>query len=164
MNINAIIYEVLETYTASAGLKGIKLYSRLDDHGKCLADVDKDLTLQVIDNLISNALKFSPAESIIWVKTFERMDSVILEIQDEGPGITKEDMPRLFTKNGVLSARPTGNEASNGLGLFIVKKYMEKMNGKAWCQSTPGQGTIFFLEFKTLLNKEEEGTVGFKFR
>jgi signal transduction histidine kinase len=71
-----------------------------------------------------------------------------MEIEDEGPGIPGEDMPRLFQKHQKLHARPTGGESSTGLGLSIVKKYVEAMEGKVWCESEFGQGATFIVEFQ----------------
>ncbi len=68
-------------------------------------------------------------------------------IRDEGPGMTKDDMKKIFGKFQKLSAKPTGNEKSTGLGLSIVKKYVETMDGKVWCESEHSKGASFFVEF-----------------
>ena len=69
------------------------------------------------------------------------------EIKDEGPGLTEEDKKKIFGKFQRLSAKPTGGEQSTGLGLSIVKKYVEAMNGKVWCESEQGKGANFIVEF-----------------
>jgi signal transduction histidine kinase len=69
-----------------------------------------------------------------------------IEIQDEGPGISPEDMKTMFRKFTRLSARPTGGEHSTGLGLSMVKKMLEAMNGKVWCESELGKGATFIVE------------------
>jgi two-component system, sensor histidine kinase and response regulator len=69
-----------------------------------------------------------------------------VEIQDEGPGISQDDMKKLFGKFARLSARPTGGEHSTGLGLSIVKKMVEAMNGNVWCESELGKGATFIVE------------------
>jgi signal transduction histidine kinase len=71
-----------------------------------------------------------------------------LEVDDEGPGIMEEDKPKLFRKFQKLHAQPTAGESSTGLGLSIVKKYVEAMNGKVWCESEYGKGAKFIVEFK----------------
>ena len=71
-----------------------------------------------------------------------------LEIEDEGPGILEEDKPKLFQKFQKLNARPTDGESSTGLGLSIVKKYVEAMNGNVRCESEIGKGTKFIVEFQ----------------
>jgi signal transduction histidine kinase len=71
---------------------------------------------------------------------------VRIEVQDEGPGISDEDMKRLFGKFARLSAQPTGGEHSTGLGLSIVKKMVEAMHGHVWCESELGAGARFIVE------------------
>ena len=65
---------------------------------------------------------------------------------DEGPGISEEDLKKMFGKYMRLSARPTGGESSNGLGLSIVKRLAERMSGTVCCDSRLGQGATFVLE------------------
>jgi len=69
------------------------------------------------------------------------------EIQDEGPGLSDADQEQLFGQFTRLTPKPTGEEHSTGLGLFIVKKMMESMQGKVWCESVLGQGATFIVEF-----------------
>ena len=70
-----------------------------------------------------------------------------IKVQDEGEGISPKDIKKLFGKFARLSARPTGGEHSTGLGLSIVKKMVEAMNGKVWCESELGKGATFIVEF-----------------
>jgi signal transduction histidine kinase len=70
-----------------------------------------------------------------------------IEVQDEGPGLSEADKAKLFGKFTRLSARPTGGEHSTGLGLSIVKKLVEAMNGRVWCESELGMGAKFVVEF-----------------
>jgi two-component system, sensor histidine kinase and response regulator len=102
---------------------------------------------QVLDNLISNAIKFSPSKKKI--SATMRRDSAHVEchIQDEGPGFTEEDKARMFHRYARLSARPTGGEPSTGLGLSIAKKLVHAMRGELTCHSTPGEGATFILRF-----------------
>ena len=67
------------------------------------------------------------------------------EVQDEGPGFNQKDYCQLFGKFARLSPRPTGDEHSTGLGLFIVKKLVEAMNGKVRCESELGKGAMFIV-------------------
>ena len=98
--------------------------------------------------MISNAIKFSPANKNVFVKLKCESGKGIVEIKDEGPGISAEDKKKLFGKYQKLSARPTGNETSTGLGLAIVKKFVEAMQGEIWCESDEGKGASFFVGFK----------------
>ena len=103
---------------------------------------------QVLDNLISNALKFSPPGSEIVLRLEHEGEKLVMSVQDQGPGLSSDDQVRLFHKFTRLSARPTANEHSSGLGLFIAKKLVEAMQGEIWCQSTPGQGACFKVAFE----------------
>jgi signal transduction histidine kinase len=114
--------------------------------GVCVP-VDKNYLTQVLENLLSNAIKFSPADKNIYFNLHDQVDHVIAEVRDEGPGLTNEDKKKLFSKYQKLSAKPTGNESSTGLGLSIVKKFTEAMGGEIWCESEQGKGASFFVKF-----------------
>lgn len=111
-----------------------------------MALVDPGVTVQVLENLVSNAVKYSPPGKNIHVRLKQSPESVRCEVQDEGPGLSAEDQKKLFGKFARLSAKPTGGEHSTGLGLSIVKKMVEAMNGKVWCESEPGKGATFIVE------------------
>ncbi|MBD1210541.1 MAG: HAMP domain-containing histidine kinase [Ignavibacteria bacterium] len=105
-----------------------------------LVSADKQAVVQILDNLLSNAVKYSPYGQSVYVRVDNRPACVRIEIQDEGEGISEDDMQKLFGKFVRLSARPTGGEHSTGLGLSIVKKMVEAMNGRVWCESKVGDG------------------------
>src|SRR5690606_24957799 len=79
---------------------------------------------------------------------------VRVEIQDQGPGLSEADRQRLFQKFARLSAQPTGGEHSTGLGLSIVKKLVEAMNGRVWCESEQGRGATFIIEFPAVCSED----------
>ena len=97
---------------------------------------------QVLDNLVSNALKFSPPGKHIFVSVRSADHCAECAVRDEGPGFTAEDKARMFRRYGRLSARPTGGEPSTGLGLSIVRKLVQAMNGELACESVPGKGRL----------------------
>jgi len=103
---------------------------------------------QILDNLVSNAIKFSPFDRNIWIAASKTVDEkyIKIEVKDEGPGISEDDMKKLFGKFTRLSARPTNNENSTGLGLSIVKRLVEEMRGRIYCESKLGEGAKFVLE------------------
>ena len=109
--------------------------------------VDATVIVQVLENLVSNAVKYSPPGRNIFVRLNKSAEAVGCEVQDEGPGLSAEDQRKLFGKFARLSAKPTGGEPATGLGLSIVKKMVEAMNGRVWCESEPGQGAMFVVEF-----------------
>ncbi len=110
-----------------------------------MAIADSEATVQVMDNLLSNAIKYSPPGKSIFVE-LETMGSLCsFAVRDEGPGFTEEDKQRLFTKFARLSAHPTGGESSTGLGLSIVKRIVEAMEGDVVCESAAGRGATFIV-------------------
>ena len=121
------------------------------DVNDAYALVDRNYMTQVYENLISNAIKFSPLNKNINVKIWEEGDLIRSVVSDEGPGIPIEDQKKLFGKFQVLSAKPTAGEKSTGLGLSIVKKYIDAMQGKVWCESEPGKGAHFYIDLKKVI-------------
>jgi signal transduction histidine kinase len=110
------------------------------------AFADRIAVLQILENLISNAIKFSPFGKRIWIRLCVHQQRVRIEVADEGPGIKPQEMKRLFQKRIRLSAQPTGGESSTGYGLWICKTLVYAMHGRIWCESTEGQGATFIVE------------------
>jgi signal transduction histidine kinase len=100
----------------------------------------------IFENLISNAIKFSPVGSTIQMKAISDKKHVKITILDEGPGIATNEIPLLFKKFSKLSPRPTAGESSTGLGLALVKRYTELVDGEVYYdQSYDGQGASFVM-------------------
>ncbi len=112
-----------------------------------LIEVDKNYLIQVLENLLSNAIKFSEKGSKIILHVKSKDQKTLIIVEDNGPGISKEDQKKLFGRFQKLSAQPTAGESSTGLGLSIVKKYVEAMNGSIHCESQLGIGTKFIISF-----------------
>jgi len=113
----------------------------------CLAFVDPELVREIFANLVSNAIKFSPKESTIYVNVQQKDNIVQIQVEDQGEGLSKEDMKKMFRKFQRLSAQPTNGESSTGLGLSIVKKLVDLHDGKVWAESKgKGKGCTFFVE------------------
>jgi signal transduction histidine kinase len=124
-----------------------KLIRLIVDSGDDVAPVltDRVAILSVIDNLVSNAIKYSPPERRVWLGARSENDSVVCRVRDEGPGLNPGDQARLFQKGARLTPRPTAGEPSTGYGLALAKDLMEKLGGSIWCESVVGQGTTFFI-------------------
>ena len=103
---------------------------------------------QVVENLVSNAVKYSPYEKNIYINLVSKDNSANIEVRDEGPGIPEHEQTQLFQMYRKLSTTPTGDETSTGLGLSIARKFVEAMHGKIWCKSQLGIGTSFFVQFQ----------------
>jgi signal transduction histidine kinase len=145
INPNALVAHLVEQYQSRAQAKNIRLHPPLEQAG-VLVYADEQALMQVLDNLVSNAVKYSPSGTNIFVRVLRTNGTVRFEIQDEGPGISLEDQTKLFGKFARLSAQPTGGEHSTGLGLSIVKKLVEAMSGRVWCESELGKGATFVVE------------------
>jgi signal transduction histidine kinase len=169
------VKSIVGAYRVPAAQKriGLELKANVSEV-PCFAD--RKLFAQVVDNLVSNAVKYSFSASHVFVRTLLFAQSpelakslahygvhdiallqsfaaspniAMLIIEDEGPGFTSEDKMRLFQKFARLSAQPTGGEHSTGLGLSITKRLVERMNGVIWCESEAGHGARFIVAFGT---------------
>jgi signal transduction histidine kinase len=101
-----------------------------------------------MDNLISNAIKFSPQNRRVWITVYHAEDDrPAFSVRDEGPGLTEMDKLRIFGRFQKLSARPTGDENSSGLGLSIVKRLVELHHGDVEVESESGDGATFTVRF-----------------
>jgi signal transduction histidine kinase len=145
LNLKEVAQQVIASLKIQSDNKGIKITKELDDSS---AHLDRNLLVQILDNLLSNAIKFSNRDTSICVKLMNTEGNVRFEVHDQGPGISDLDKPNLFKKFQKLEARPTGGENSTGLGLSIVKKYVEAMNGRVWCETVLGEGSTFVVEFE----------------
>lgn len=164
INLVDAVRSLVATFRARAEKKQIVLRSILDsDVVEVLADYGA--LAQVLENLLSNALKFSMPGTTVSVAVRRAAgdephgklnERVRLEVRDQGPGVNEEDKHKLFRKFARLSAQPTAGEHSTGLGLSIVKKLVDAMNGVVWCESEPGQGACFIVEFPAVCSEAEE--------
>lgn len=107
---------------------------------------DAMLLAQIMDNLVSNALKFSPVGKSVRLAVSRAETGARLTVIDEGPGIPADEQSGLFKKFGRTSTRPTGGESSHGLGLAVVKRLAEAMGGQVGCVSEPGNGSQFWVD------------------
>ena len=132
-------------YRQAAEAKSIGIHFT-NEAATSLVQADEQALMQALDNLVSNAVKYSPYGKNVFVRVKSSDNAVRVEVEDEGPGLSEDDKKKLFGKFVRLSARPTGGEHSTGLGLSIVKKMAEAMGGKVWCESEAGKGATFIIE------------------
>ena len=143
-NASEVLRKTVSVYKEHAESKNIKINLSCDDD--LIAFADSDAFGQILDNLISNAVKFTIPGKSITVNAKRAGDFIRFEIKDEGPGLTEKDKQKLFGRFMRLSAQPTGNESSTGLGLSIAKKLTSIMGGKIWCESILNEGAKFIVE------------------
>jgi PAS domain S-box-containing protein len=101
---------------------------------------------EIFENLVSNAIKFSPPKKSVQVSVLDVDTYLKIEIEDAGAGIATDELPLLFQKFRKLSSRPTAGESSSGLGLAIVKEYVEKLGGSVYYKPARVTGAIFVVE------------------
>lgn len=125
---------------AAAKKIGLRLEQELSKQHWTL---DRMVLQQILDNLVSNAIKYSHPETIVTIALVEDAQRLILKVTDEGPGFSDEDQEKMYGRFQKLSARPTGGESSLGLGLSIVADLVELCDGSISCQTAAGRGTTF---------------------
>jgi len=133
----------LRVHQDSARNKEQQLLVHLDFDPSQELYTDPDHFGSVVDNLVSNAVKYSPKGGAISVHAFCSKRHFILDVQDSGPGISEDDQKNLFGKYTRLTAKPTGDEGSTGLGLYTVKKIMDDLGGEIFLESRMGKGSLF---------------------
>jgi len=139
----SLLQFAVQAHQLAAATKALKL--EIDRDG---SEVQGDLTAcrQILTNLVSNAVKFSPAKGTIWLSICAVDETTVrLSVRDEGPGLTAEDQTKLFLPFTKLSNTAGGHTHSVGLGLSIVKLMAEGMGGRVGCESTSGHGATFFV-------------------
>lgn len=144
INLNDIAKQIIESNADYATSKEINLMSELDS---ALPEIRADSARlsQVAQNLVGNAIKFSPKGTVAVVRTRKSDNTVVLEICDSGPGLTEEDLSKAFTKYAKLSNKPTGGETSSGLGLAICKQMIDLHRGKIGVFNNPERGATFWF-------------------
>lgn len=144
VNLSAVAKSAVRQYQEVSQRKQLNLQLNAEEENIPVF-ADASALAQVLDNLVSNAIKFSPSGRRISVTVRPHTTGGECEIQDEGPGFTGEDKARMFRRYGRLSARPTGGEPSTGLGLSIVRKLILAMKGDISAESGPGGGAVFSI-------------------
>jgi two-component system sensor histidine kinase/response regulator len=133
---------VIALYTEAARAKEIKLHAPVPNE-RAPVQADAAAVALVLDNLISNAIKFSPRGKEVFIAIRQGPKVVECEVRDQGPGFKEEDKTRMFHRYARLSAQPTGGEPSTGLGLSIARKLTQAMSGELACANAPDTGAVF---------------------
>ena len=146
INMADIAGLVVDGYQIQAQRKEQSLKYTVQEHDQCLVLADSSKLQEAMENLVNNAIKYSPRGATIQVNVVRQIGIVRFSVNDQGPGISEQDKLQLFKKFTVLTARPTGGEIATGLGLAIVKEIIEAHNGKLFVESEPPKGSTFIIE------------------
>lgn len=142
IDLQALLEENARLFNSPLAKKNITLSIEDFDSVKIVAD--RDMLLLVLRNLIANAIKFTPENGQIWIKTSsDDKDHVVVTVQDTGVGISAKNLKKLFRSNQPLTTPGTSNEKGTGLGLLLCKQFIEKHNGNIWVESEIGKGSKF---------------------
>ena len=155
---SSMVKEVYDRYKSEALSKKLEFFF---DPGKkeIVLETDHLMLLQVLENLVSNAIKFSEEGGLVVLSSQVEEKEVVFHVKDEGPGFTKTDLKGMYSPFKKLSAKPTAGEVSTGLGLSIVKKCVEELGGKIQVETEEGKGTNFMvaLPINKKVNPQLEG-------
>jgi signal transduction histidine kinase len=144
VNITVLLESVIKDNRSYSEKKGQKIY--LNAETECFVHGDESFLKEIFDNLLNNAVKFSPTNKPIWI-SIDRDDSIVsCKIRDEGPGFSKSDKEKMFSRFQKLSAKPTEGESATGLGLAIVRDLVELHHGEVSVESDPGAGSTFIVK------------------
>ena len=142
VDISVLVQEVAEANRPLAARKQQTITVAAPANHIAMCDADR--VREAIDNLVSNAVKYSPIGGAIDLLVGEEDGGILIQVSDQGAGLSPEDISRLFGRFQRLSAKPTAGESSTGLGLSIVKRIVDLHGGRIAVQSAgPGKGATF---------------------
>jgi signal transduction histidine kinase/ligand-binding sensor domain-containing protein len=145
-DLSSLVLAVGDIYRVAAERKQQRLNILPAAPGTCLVHVDVGRMQACIENLVTNALKYSPPGTAVTVRVMAHNDRARVCVQDQGPGLTPDDLRRIFGRFQKLSARPTAGEPSTGLGLSIVKQIVEMHGGRVEVETPASGGSLFCID------------------
>jgi len=146
--LGALIDMVIELLNESAHQKSITIIKELPRN--LLVFADKAMLSTILRNLITNAIKFTRPGGQINILADKKPDDIMISIADNGIGIKKETLGRLFRIDENTTTLGTQNEKGTGLGLILCKEFIEKHGGKIWVESEVGKGSTFSFNIPKL--------------
>ena len=144
ISIDKVVGDVLKSFESWAGSKTISLVKKVPNSIEDI-EADQDRVIQVFNNLIGNAIKFTPQGGTITVDVIKNEDKLKISVIDTGPGIPKEDAAKIFDKFYQTGDRAPTDISGTGLGLSIAKEIVDLHGGKIWVESEEGKGTSFIF-------------------
>ncbi len=119
-------------------------------------EVDADKMIQVLDNIMNNAIKYSPSGGTITCRLMETHNNIVISIADEGLGVPKKDIPHVFDRFFRVDKARARSMGGTGLGLAISKEVVQKHGGKIWLESIENKGSTFFISLPYVPYEEDE--------
>lgn len=147
INFTAFITFILNRFDKMKGQEKEKKYELVRDYpiNSIWMEIDTDKMTQVVDNILNNAIKYSPDGGKITVRMKTTEDQMILSISDHGLGIPKQDLPRIFDRFYRVDRARSRAQGGTGLGLSIAKEIIKQHKGFIWAKSEYGKGSTFTI-------------------
>lgn len=147
VHVENVLKYTLDMFDAQIKSKGIQVESKIDLDLKPLR-ANPIRIRQMMDNLVGNAIKYTPASGRVGISLSMQKDQLVLRVEDTGPGIPPDEHSRIFEKFYRATNKPAGVEGT-GLGLAIVKSIVDSHQGRVWVEVNPGGGSIFVVLLPT---------------
>lgn len=161
-DINTLIERSVDYISTQANREGIAIDLDLDPLFPI--KIDTNLILKVLNNLLDNAIKYSPAGSTITVSTQEVDDRwVEISVQDQGIGLDQQEIDNLFSKFYRVKNETTAQVSGTGLGLYLTKYFVEAHRGRVWVDSIKGKGSTFCIQIPMDIDQESGVAPGLSF-
>ena len=141
-----ILTQTQTAFTPLAASEDLTLTLELEENLPRVT-LDPGRLTQILGNLINNAINILPTGGNIWLKAWQEVGDLVIEVKDDGPGISKQDLPLIFNRHYKIDPSRSQDQGSSGLGLAITKKLVEAQGGKIEVTSELGQGTTFRVLF-----------------
>ncbi len=143
MDLVPVVRLVVLNFSSLASKKNIEI--DLESPSTVLIQSDHHCVIRSVENLISNAVKFSKEGKKVSIKISDHEQGATISVQDEAGGFSEDDLKKMYGKFQKLSSMPTAGESTTGLGLLIVKLMLAKVMGKVACTTTEGIGSVFTI-------------------
>ncbi len=153
-DVNQVIERIVDRLRVQAQFRNICLQLQLEPLFPI--QIDPDLIAKVITNVLDNAIKYSPENSIINLRTQDYGEYIEIQIEDHGPGFTKDQLDHAFTKFNRSRPKDNLNVSGSGLGLYLAKYFVDAHHGSIAIQSEEGKGTALIIRLST--NLRSDGT------
>jgi len=151
IDLRTLVGNEVNTLSSNAQIKGISLKNNVEKSAKIFAD--QHMIRSVIQNLISNAIKFTSSGGEVAIESMSDNRVVQITVSDTGVGIPKEKLDKLFQLEFASSTQGTNREKGSGLGLLLCKDFLERHGGKLWVESEVDRGSKFFFTLPNSLLK-----------
>ena len=143
IKLTEYIEKVFETLSETASINTINLHHEIEEDTSVFAD--SKMLISIIQNIVSNALKHTEKGGTITVSAKSKDDKVIVQVKDTGIGMSKEIMEKLFTPQIKTLSETRKKNKGAGIGLLLVKGFLEKNGGEIWVESVEGEGSTFYF-------------------